>query len=171
MAPYHMDIEVPEYAVRMPDSYSSRVMATRGVTTMEELRRKLGDRDDFFVEDGVLYRRSTSNPVGHWDYYTVGDSRYTTLVADAATAALGRERGWDAEVCASITRPGLIPPDLTPSVIITPDGQWHDSFDCGWTYQLSEEEQIAARNRWQAVALPLLTAHSLHLGVVLDVHS
>ncbi|TDU81515.1 hypothetical protein EI77_00825 [Prosthecobacter fusiformis] len=170
--PYWCELEVPEYKRFWSDKQALLTAKHRGagddLQKLVSILHAAGETD-CGLEDGRFYQLSTYNPNAHWDYRLIGGG-YDRRIFHEETAQLGKQKGWDEDICENICRVQLLPENVHASIIITPDGQWHTSENFG-CWLLEGPEYDRAWSAWLAHAQSLLIQYPTYIALGLDIHS
>jgi hypothetical protein len=95
----------------------------------------------------------TYDPYGCWDYWTIGGRYADRFPENRIPVHL------------------LQPEDCTPSVIVTPDGYWHQSASHGGLPWPETPDDEAAWEEWEATFQALFDVHQNCLSIVVDCHN
>lgn len=156
LLPYHIQIE--PYKVYLDNHTIQRMAEHYKTENLEQLAQHV--QTWFGYEGGVdgegLYKITTYNPEGHWDYWLIGG------LWDDGLKVKGKHVFRVQEFLA-ITNED---PKLFPVALVAPDGTWHQDDQVGGVEITIEERQ----NAWQNQVISILQSHPDYLVVCCDLH-
>jgi hypothetical protein len=151
LEPYCAELEGPErkeYLSTETIEHLTRQFFWVQPKTLARLAAKLRKRWGLHcgVDAGGLYHFTNLNPNSMYDYWTVV--------------------GLEGHVEDHVWRVPEMPRDLSPSAVVTPDGQWHETGIEKWAWDITKAEEQAIRQRVYA----LVDQYPNHLAVLIDCH-
>jgi hypothetical protein len=108
------------------------------------------------------FKRTEEPGSGRWDYYTLGGNWDGEI--RPADQNPRKPLSWENNSCPVAELKGV------GGAIVTPDGEWHDSGDCGFRMTDRPDQRSQALERWEQHASNLLS-EQVGIVVALDAHS